>query len=213
MPDWEKVYETESNKLPWYNKELDTGLGEALERLNIKNATFLDLRTGPGTQAEQLRKIGFEVTGSDISHNAIEQTKKSFPEVNFVVDDFLNTKLGSFDHVFDRGQMHCYTKDSQNTYLENITKITNKVLFLKTFNYKEPESTSPYQFRPDEIRKLFNEWEIESIKDTNFGINKGAMPPEGITLNHDQKSLFCVIKKTITRAKLPTLARHSHKAY
>ncbi|MBI1662851.1 MAG: class I SAM-dependent methyltransferase [Nitrosopumilus sp.] len=36
----------------------------------------MDLGTGPGTQALELSKIGFKVTGTDISQSAIEKAKK-----------------------------------------------------------------------------------------------------------------------------------------
>ena len=65
---------------------------------------FLDLGTGPGTQAIQLSKYNFEVTGTDISQSAIEKAKKLSHEIYFLVDDILNSKLADkkFDSIFDR---------------------------------------------------------------------------------------------------------------
>ena len=70
--DWENTYK--SNKmtdLPWYNPNLEIDLQNALQKLGLKSGTFLDLGTGPATQAKKLQEIGFEVTGVDISAEAI----------------------------------------------------------------------------------------------------------------------------------------------
>ena len=49
---WDDVYRNNPvNKLPWYTKELDFNLKKELKKLEIKKGSFLDLGTGPGTQA------------------------------------------------------------------------------------------------------------------------------------------------------------------
>ena len=69
--DWEKVYRLEKiEELPWYEEKIDLDLDDAIQI--IKNGKFLDLGTGPGTQAVELSKKGFDVTGSDISPTAIQ---------------------------------------------------------------------------------------------------------------------------------------------
>jgi methylase of polypeptide subunit release factors len=49
--------------MPWYNEKLDSDLEEELHRRKITNGKFLDLGTGPGTQAIWLAKKGFKVIG------------------------------------------------------------------------------------------------------------------------------------------------------
>ena len=59
---WDDVYKNNPvNKLPWYTKDLDFDLKKELKKL--KKGSFLDLGTGPGTQAIALSKLGFDVTG------------------------------------------------------------------------------------------------------------------------------------------------------
>lgn len=55
--DWEKVYRLEKiEELPWYEEKIDLDLDDAIQI--IKNGKFLDLGTGPGTQAAELSKKG-----------------------------------------------------------------------------------------------------------------------------------------------------------
>jgi 2-polyprenyl-3-methyl-5-hydroxy-6-metoxy-1,4-benzoquinol methylase len=52
--------------MPWYNENFDSELEKELdERKLINDGKFLDVGTGPATQAIWLAKIGFKVTGSD----------------------------------------------------------------------------------------------------------------------------------------------------
>jgi len=50
--------------MPWYNENLDFDLEEELDRRKITCGKFLDLGTGPATQAMLLAKRGFNVVGS-----------------------------------------------------------------------------------------------------------------------------------------------------
>lgn len=40
--------------MPWYNENLDSDLEEEFERRKVSKGRFLDLGTGPATQAIQL---------------------------------------------------------------------------------------------------------------------------------------------------------------
>ncbi|MCH9657776.1 class I SAM-dependent methyltransferase [archaeon] len=72
--DWDAFYkENNTKEMPWYEENLDQDLGDEINSMNLAEGKFLDLGTGPGTQAMQLAKLGFESTGSDISKNAIEK--------------------------------------------------------------------------------------------------------------------------------------------
>ena len=60
--DWETIYgELEVERMGWYWPDLDPDLKSAINVLKIRSGSFLDIGTGPGTQADALRKMGFEV--------------------------------------------------------------------------------------------------------------------------------------------------------
>lgn len=44
--------------MPWYNEKLDADLENEMKLRKITKGRFLDLGTGPGTQAIQLAKMG-----------------------------------------------------------------------------------------------------------------------------------------------------------
>jgi SAM-dependent methyltransferase len=74
FPDWEKMYvEQAVETMPWFHPELDADLESALDRFSIDSGSFLDLGTGPGTQAIALAERGFRVTGTDISKTAVRK--------------------------------------------------------------------------------------------------------------------------------------------
>jgi SAM-dependent methyltransferase len=186
FPDWEKLYKSQSvETMPWYNENFDSDLEMELdERKIIANGgrKFLDLGTGPATQAIWLAKRGFNVVGSDLSDAAINRARKIYASeknVNFIVDDILNTKLESneFDYVFDRGCFHVLVPRDRKEYINKIKQILkdNGILFLKCFSDKEPMQEGPYKFSQDEIRALFSEsFRIDSIKETVY---QGTLDP------------------------------------
>jgi 2-polyprenyl-3-methyl-5-hydroxy-6-metoxy-1,4-benzoquinol methylase len=164
FPDWNSIYAEQSvETMPWYNPELDFDLKSSLGEYGIEGGRFLDIGTGPGTQAIELAKIGFSVTGTDLSKAAIEKAKdlarKERVEVTFIQDDILRTNLrGEFDYAFDRGCFHVFSPDSRPQYVRNIAKLIRSggILFLKTFSSLQPPSDQgPYRFKPKEIETLF----------------------------------------------------------
>ena len=72
FPDWDTYYrENNVKEMPWYESNLDPDLNNEIKSRNLSRGKFLDLGTGPGTQAIQLSNLGFDVTGSDLSETAI----------------------------------------------------------------------------------------------------------------------------------------------
>jgi hypothetical protein len=60
LPDWETLYKTQKiETMPWYNENFDSDLEKELDErkiINVGGQKFLDLGTGPGTQACGLLK-------------------------------------------------------------------------------------------------------------------------------------------------------------
>src|SRR3989338_7658533 len=102
MIDWDEVYAGDVEDLPWYSEALDEDVERALASRGIREGTFLDIGTGPGTQAAALSARGFAVLGTDVSRRAVSKARRRFPKVRFLVDDIPRTRLkGSFDYVLD----------------------------------------------------------------------------------------------------------------
>ncbi|MBU0530388.1 MAG: class I SAM-dependent methyltransferase [Candidatus Aenigmatarchaeota archaeon] len=190
-PTWEELYKNENiESMPWFTKELDPDLEEALKRIGIKSGRFLDLGTGPGTQAIQLAERGFDVTGTDISDSAIQKATKLSGKVNFVVDNILETRLerNGFDFIFDRGMFHVLDVEDRKTYMKNIKKILNDngMLFLKCFSVKQEDNLGPHRFSKEDIEREFgSDFVVESVKDTVY---QGYIKPS-------PNALFCVMRK------------------
>ena len=189
--DWEEVYKNNRvDELPWFRKKLDRDFKNELADRRIRKGDVLDLGTGPGTQALELVKLGFNVTGTDISKSAILEAKKLSDDINFIVDDILGTKLKKkFDLILDRGCFHTIEPGDRKIYLKNIKNLLNKngLLFLKCFSDKEPETgVGPYRISKLMINSIFEkDFKIEKIIHTEF---KGKRKP-------NPKALFAVIRK------------------
>jgi SAM-dependent methyltransferase len=196
FPDWDSLYAKEEAvfSLPWYNKELDDDLREQLSSIKMtRGKRFLDLGTGPATQAIELCKLGFQVTATDISENAISRAKSMTKEeegIEFIVDDILDSKLKEdyFDCIFDRGCFHVLEPSSRQRYVKQVSRILrdNGLLFLKTFSIKEPSQYGPYRFSIDGIKSIFsNKFEIALFKETVYQGTLSVLP----------RALFVILSK------------------
>jgi len=194
LPDWDVFYKQNNvETMPWYEKNLDLDVDEEIQIL--EKGKFLDLGTGPGTQAVELAKKGFIVTGSDISPSAIEKAKLSTNNVNFVVDNILNSKFESesFDYILDRGCFHVLSTDDRYVYLSQIKRILKKngMIFLKCMSKDEkniPDDKGPHKFYKDEIINYFkSDFDIKKSKNTVYYGTLKPLP----------KALFFVMKKSV----------------
>jgi SAM-dependent methyltransferase len=194
FPDWEKMYvEQAVETMPWFHPELDADLESALDRFSIDSGSFLDLGTGPGTQAIALAERGFRVTGTDISKTAVRKaaalTAERGLDLVFKADDILKTGLNKkFDNILDRGCFHVLDPDKRGDYVKIAAGLLEPggYLFLKTFSVEELMEGGPYRFTPDDIRGLFSRrFEVVSIEESVF---RG-------TLAEFPKALFCVLRK------------------
>jgi ubiquinone/menaquinone biosynthesis C-methylase UbiE len=193
FPNWETLYSSQQiTSMPWYNENLDIDLEAELEKRKINQGKFLDLGTGPGTQAIKLYEKGFHVTASDISKTAIEKANELYnnniKKIDFIVDDILssNFKENEFDYIFDRGCFHVISINDRKQYIMEIKRIlkNNGILFLKCFSDKEQGDYGPYRFSEDGIKEIFGKgFKIQNIKETVY---------QG-TLNPLPKALFAVM--------------------
>jgi len=194
FPGWDEYYKkTKVEVMPWYEKNLDHDLEYEIKTNNYNVGTFLDLGTGPGTQALQLSKYDFNVTGTDISQSAIENAQKLSNEINFLVDDILDSKLADkkFNFILDRGIFHIFDVSQRPQYVKQITRILNDngILFLKCMSIEEKnlaDNDMPHKLSKQEIMDSFDvSFDIEKITSSEF---RGS-------LEFYPKSWFAVLKK------------------
>ncbi|WP_438006184.1 class I SAM-dependent methyltransferase [Sorangium sp. So ce321] len=177
FPDWQELYRsTPAESLPWYHATLDPDLEQALERWQVARGRALDLGTGPATQAFALAARGFDVTGTDLSHAAIEQAVAQAAQrglaARFLQDDILDSRLdGRFDVVFDRGCFHCLPPARRGDYVSTLKRLVapGGFLFLKCFSVLEPFDQGPYRFTPEQLREIFGaDFEVLSAEETVY---------------------------------------------
>ena len=153
----------------------------------------MDLGTCPGTQALQLSKYDFKVTGTDISQSTIDKAKKLSNKINFMVDNVLNSKLPDkkFDFILDRGIFHNFDVSQRFQHLKQIKRILsdNGILFLKCMSIDEknlPDNDLLHKLSKQEIIDSFNhDFNIQRIDDSVFHGSLEFYP----------KALFAVLKK------------------
>ena len=199
FPDWETLYKNQQvESMPWYNENLDADLEEELDRRKINHGKFLDIGTGPGTQAIKIHERGLDVTATDLSETAIEKAQSIYSNnnnnndrVDFRVDNILNSNLKEkeFDYIFDRGCFHVISINDRNRYMMQVNRILkdNGILFLKCFSDKEQGEEGPHRFSRDNLRETFESenFKMENMKETVY---------QG-TLNPLPKALFAVMTK------------------
>lgn len=192
FPHWQSLYEaTDVASMPWYFPGLDPDLKAALVQFNLTQGRFLDIGTGPGTQAIALAELGFEVTATDLSLAAIEKAQhaETSAKVTFLQDDILNSSLtGPFEAVFDRGCFHVLSPETRSDYVKTVANLVapGGFLFLKTFSHDEPMQGGPYRFTVEALQELFEPaLQLISSKPTVY---------HG-TLNPFPKALFLVLKR------------------
>ena len=182
--NWERMYAAlDVTQMHWYWDALDPDLEEALDHLGLQTGTFLDLGTGPGTQAIALAKKGFNVTATDISDAAIDKAQERAiaegADVRFLADDILGSGLAeSFDYAVDRGLLHAIPPESRGIYVQAVASLVRPggILFLKTFSARETD-WGPYKFTPQEVSEMFaGPFRLESSKETVMQGTRTPLP-------------------------------------
>jgi len=194
--DWEAVHRFgPAERQPWFYPKLDPDMAWAFHLLGVRVPAILDLGTGPGTQAIELARRGFDVTGTDISATAVAEAQRRATAMGvackFVQDDILHSQLdGQFDIVIDRGCLHVFQPVQRPEYVAAVVKLIRSGghLLLKCFSSDSPGNPPPYRFTPAQVVELFRASAM-SVCDIRFGHYQGQMDPP-------PRALFCVLRKS-----------------
>ncbi len=126
---FEKIYEQGA---VWTESEPPKELVNLIQSGKVKPCKVLDVGCGEGFYAIYLASKGFEVTGIDISENAIKLAKGNAAtqgvKIKFMPLDVANLdKINDkFDFVFEWAILHHIIPEQRQKYVENIKGILNK---------------------------------------------------------------------------------------
>jgi len=118
---WERIYGTKSaTALSWFRPHLETSLALIERVAREHSAPIIDVGGGESTLVDDLIAKGFSnVTVMDISHTAIEQSKKRLgsasQQVTWLVSDITQASLRahSYEVWHDRAVVHFLTERAQ----------------------------------------------------------------------------------------------------
>jgi SAM-dependent methyltransferase len=194
--DWEAVHRFGPvEQLPWFYPKFDPDMAWAFDLLDIRVPSILDLGTGPGTQAIELARRGFDVTGTDVSSTVIAEAHRRAQAqgavCKFVQDDILHTRLDrQFDIVIDRGCLHVFAPQQRPEYVKSVVNLIRPGghLMLKCFSSDAPGDPPPFGFAPADLIELFRGSALR-VCDIRAGQFQGGMNPP-------PRALFCVLRKS-----------------
>lgn len=172
--------------IPWNLEKPPNVLVELVESGRISPCRAADLGCGAGNYAVWLATKGFQVTGIDISPNAVELAKalaqKREVSCLFVTADLsadVEDLVNSFDFVYDWEVLHHVFPENRNRYVNNVHHMLRpggrylSVCFSKDDDpsfggggkYREtPLGTTLYFSSEEELRGLFQPlFEIEEL--------------------------------------------------
>ncbi|AUS09953.1 class I SAM-dependent methyltransferase [Laceyella sacchari] len=118
-----------------------------------EGAKILDIGCGIGTEAVYLALNGYDVTGLDISKDAIEKGKQLAEfygvEVNWLVADVLGIpiKSDSIDVVTDRGCFHCIRAEQREKFANEIARVLKQggLYTMSCFSNQVPGNPYPVE--------------------------------------------------------------------
>jgi SAM-dependent methyltransferase/3-polyprenyl-4-hydroxybenzoate decarboxylase len=178
---WERAYrDTPAVELPFHTERLDEDLRHVLEGIP-RPATLWDLGAGLGTVARESAKLGFAVTGSDVSARAmaLAQERASGIPVDWRVDDVRRSEVpGAFDVVVDRGCLHTLDVAGARAYARAVAQRTHagSLLVLKVHRVDEPGDWHTLRYGLADLEALFSPaFELQRW-------SRSTLPAEGRTL-------------------------------
>jgi len=154
-------------------------LVELVESGRLKPCRVIDLGSGTANNCIFLAQHGFDVTGVDFAHSAIELGHKRAAEagvkVNFIQDDLTNLRHvnGTFDLLVDYGTLDDLQPKQRELYMRNVLPLTRagSLFLLYCFEWTPRWWERPFFYslacEPGEIERRFGQYfEIESYRRT-----------------------------------------------
>jgi 2-polyprenyl-3-methyl-5-hydroxy-6-metoxy-1,4-benzoquinol methylase len=150
---------------------------------DVHGKSVLDYGCGDGNYSKLIHSLGFNVTGIDVSSNAIGIAKSSCNEggVSFYIADSVPESFpqNSFDVIVMLNILHCVPKGKRRKLLEQIRRVLRNqghfftsVLSINDESYPRDKWTEvePNIFE-DDSGKLFHFFTLEEITNELEGLN------------------------------------------
>ena len=121
------------SSIPWNNEVPPDLLLNTVNKFNIKPCKAIDIGCGIGNYSVYLASLGFDMTGIDISDEAIRLAElnamKKGISCNFRSIDMLEEHgiwKNKFDFAFDYEVLHHIFPDKRNIFIKNVYNLLNK---------------------------------------------------------------------------------------
>jgi len=131
--DWDRVYrEYPLEELPWELGRPREVLIRVIESGKVKPGNALDICCGAGTNTVYMAQKGFNITGLDISSQAIkyarQKARKAGVKIRFIVGNALDFPFEDeeFDFVFDMGCFHHILIEDREKFIEGLCRILKR---------------------------------------------------------------------------------------
>jgi SAM-dependent methyltransferase len=183
----DRIYRyTPLEEIPWNIEAPPKALVELVQSGKVKPCRTIDLGCGTGNYAIYLARIGFEVTGFDISPTAIKIAKENAKKKGVKCDFLVTDVLGNLDEVketfgfaYDWELLHHIFPEQRKKYVENVYRILDPKgkYFSVCFSEKDSQfgvsgkyrktqlGTILYFSSEDELRDLFEPYfNIKELK-------------------------------------------------
>ncbi len=177
MSKWNDVYKDGAEKLPWHDLPFSKDAEDYLKGLS-KQDPMLVVGCGGGISVNRIHDMGFEnITGTDISTEAISQAARSFPNLAFEAvptEELKDHPEFSDTNVFDWLNLHQISPDILESYLESLTKIAKTICISWIYNKGESERKSYthtgniFFHDPDLIKSILIKHGFFQTKDGQF---------------------------------------------
>ena len=186
IPFWEESYKNDT--VSTFGNESNSIILE-YEHLYNKAWNVLDIGCGDGKNSLYLSKQGFlNVDAFDLSENAIAKlyriADKNKLNINAWVQDLRKFKFEkTYDLIVSFGTLHFVEKQDWKTFLHNAKENTNidGIHIIQIFTNVLPASPDIAPFavgfaEDEEIKSLYNDWEILQFKSYNFEDEHSGVP-------------------------------------
>lgn len=160
---WDERYKTKAT--PWDANSPDPYVVEFISSSMVKPTKTLDIGCGNGNESIFLSKNGFDVTGIDLSKEAIKQAKQklklSGENVKFINGNFLDFgENQKFGFILDRRVFHFFDHTERPAYAEKVLKLldTNGKFLLLASSHLET-GDNRYHFTDKELKSIFYQFQ------------------------------------------------------